>query len=93
MWQARSVKHRVSPVRWVSRVSRLLARQADRPFAELLRAYDAHHALVGRTVGVVGGDGAPPVVGRCEGMDDMGRLLLRARSTLHRVIAGQVVLR
>jgi biotin-(acetyl-CoA carboxylase) ligase len=42
------------------------------------------------TVLDAGGDG-PAVSGTCEGLDEMGRLLLRDRGTLHRVIAGQVV--
>jgi BirA family biotin operon repressor/biotin-[acetyl-CoA-carboxylase] ligase len=68
----------------------LLARGADRPFAELLREYDAHHALIGKSVSVVIGNGEPPISGKCEGLDEMGRLLLRARGKVHHVIAGQV---
>ncbi|MDB5330900.1 MAG: birA [Phycisphaerales bacterium] len=68
----------------------LLARGADRPFAELLREYDAHHALIGKSVSVVTGNGEPPISGKCEGLDEMGRLLLRARGKVHHVIAGQV---
>jgi BirA family biotin operon repressor/biotin-[acetyl-CoA-carboxylase] ligase len=68
----------------------LLARGAERPFAELLREYDAHHALIGKSVSVVTGNGEPPISGKCEGLDEMGRLLLRERGKLHRVIAGQV---
>ncbi|MDB5289437.1 MAG: birA [Phycisphaerales bacterium] len=68
----------------------LLARGADRPFAELLREYDAHHALFGKSVSVVTGNGDPPISGKCEGLDEMGRLLVRARGKLHHVIAGQV---
>jgi BirA family biotin operon repressor/biotin-[acetyl-CoA-carboxylase] ligase len=67
-----------------------LARGAERPFAELLREYDAHHALIGKPVNVVTGNGEPPVSGKCEGLDEMGRLLLRSRGKLHHVIAGQV---
>lgn len=69
---------------------RTIQRQADQPFALLLREYDAHHALIGRTVSVLGGSDAVAITGRCEGLDDMGRLLLRSRSTLHHVISGQV---
>ena len=72
---------------------RTLTRRAEYPFPALLREYDTHHALVGRTIGVLPGGGDAPLSGRCEGLDDMGRLLLRTRSTLHRVISGQVVLR
>ncbi len=74
-------------------LQRMLLRQADRPFQALLREYDEHHALIGRTVGIVTCPGSAPLTGRCEGLDEMGRLLLRSRSTLHRVISGQVVMR
>jgi BirA family biotin operon repressor/biotin-[acetyl-CoA-carboxylase] ligase len=69
---------------------RSIQRQADQPFALLLREYDAHHTLVGRTVSVLDGADAVAISGRCEGLDDMGRLLLRSRSQVHHVISGQV---
>ena len=71
---------------------RLLAHRDQGTFAAALREYDRHHALVGRRVTVTGGPGEPAVTGRCEGLDDVGRLLLRDRRTLHRVIAGHVTL-
>ena len=70
----------------------LLSRRAEQPFAAVLQEYDAHHALVGRTVTVTSTAPSAPVSGRCEGLDDMGRLLLRSRGKLHRVISGQVTL-
>ena len=73
-----------------SHLHRLLQRQADQPFAVLLREYDAHHALVGRNVSVLDAADAVAVTGKCEGLDDMGRLLLRSRTQVHRVISGQV---
>ena len=69
---------------------RLLERQADQPFATLLREYDAHHALVGKKVSVLDASDAVAVTGRCEGLDEMGRLLLRSGSQVHRIISGQV---
>ena len=63
----------------------------DEPgFREMLVEYDRHHALLGQRVTVSNNGQEPPVTGRCEGLDDMGRLLLRDRKTLHRVIAGNV---
>ena len=67
-----------------------LAHRDQGTFAAALREYDRHHALLGRRVTVSGGPGEPAVTGRCEGLDGTGRLLLRDRRTLHRVIAGQV---
>jgi biotin-(acetyl-CoA carboxylase) ligase len=75
-----------------SHLHRVISRRAEHPFEQVLREYDAHHALVGRTVSVRDGAEGVSVTGRCEGMDDMGRLLLRARSGLHRVISGQVTI-
>ena len=69
---------------------RMLQRQADQPFATVLREYDTHHALVGRNVSVLDAAEAVAVSGKCEGLDEIGRLLLRSRSQLHRVISGQV---
>jgi BirA family biotin operon repressor/biotin-[acetyl-CoA-carboxylase] ligase len=73
---------------------RMLERAGKEPFSTILREYDGHHALIGRTVDVIASGGAaPPLSGRCEGLDEIGRLLLRSGSTLHRVISGQVVMR
>lgn len=70
-----------------------LRRATDEPFALLLREYDAHHALLGRDVCVTATPSDPPTCGRCEGLDDMGRLLLRTPTALHHIISGQVQLR
>ena len=66
----------------------LLTRRDEHPFGVLLREYDSHHALIGKLVTVIATDGA--LHGKCEGLDSQGRLLLRDRRTLHRVIAGEV---
>ena len=68
-----------------------LIRRSETPFPTLLREYDAHHALVGRSVTVVSPN-EPPVTGKCFGLDDTGRLLLRNRKRVHRIIAGHVEL-
>jgi len=70
---------------------RRLAHRDEQSFAALLRDYDRNHPLLGRQVTVINGGGEPPVTGKCEGLDDMGRLLLRDRKkNLHRIIAGHV---
>jgi BirA family biotin operon repressor/biotin-[acetyl-CoA-carboxylase] ligase len=69
---------------------RMLSRRAEQPFSAVLKEYDRHHALVGRTVSVIDGADAKAVSGRCEGLDEMGRLLLRSRTQVHRIISGQV---
>ncbi len=71
---------------------RVLAHRDDGTFVAALREYDRHHALLGRRVTVTGGADEPAVTGTCEGLDDTGRLLLRDRRRLHRVIAGHVEL-
>jgi BirA family biotin operon repressor/biotin-[acetyl-CoA-carboxylase] ligase len=70
---------------------RALSADSDMTFADQLKEYDSHHALIGRTLSVIA-PGAERVAGRCEGLDEMGRLLIRSGPRLHRVIAGQVVL-
>ncbi len=69
---------------------RLLSHRDEQSFVSLLREYDSHHALLGKRVTVTGSTEEPRITGKCEGLDDMGRLLLRDRKTLHRVIAGHV---
>lgn len=76
-----------------SHLSVALKRATMEPFALLLREYDSHHALIGREVCVTSMTGQPPTCGRCEGLDEIGRLLLRSGGQLHRVISGQVTLR
>ena len=70
-----------------------LDRAEGRSFATLLREYDQHHALIGREVCVTANQLEPPVCGKCEGVDSIGRLLLRSRGKLQHVISGQVQVR
>lgn len=70
-----------------------LRRATTEPFALLLREYDAHHALIDRDVCVTSSSGEPPVYGRCEGLDEIGRLLLRSSGQVHHIISGQVSMR
>ena len=72
----------------------MLVRRSETPFPLLLREYDRHHVLVGRRVNVIQAH-EPPVSGRCEGLDDSGRLLVRqgtGRKVLHRIVAGHIEL-
>lgn len=71
----------------------MLTYQNERVFSNHLREYDRHHALVGRRVTVTTNPTEPPISGTCEGLDGMGRLLLRDRRNVHRVMVGQVQLR
>ena len=73
-----------------SHLRRTLDRLSEHPFSILLREYDTHHALVGRTVSVLDGTDSGAVTGQCEGLDEMGRLLLRSKSKVHRVFSGHV---
>jgi biotin-(acetyl-CoA carboxylase) ligase len=68
----------------------MLRHQNEQTFGPLLRKYDEHNALIGCRVAVSGGTSEKPIHGRCEGLDAMGRLLLRDRKKLHHVIAGEV---
>lgn len=67
-----------------------LNRAGEYPFGALLREYDSHHALIGRQVSVSTSADEAPIRGKCEGLDSIGRLVLRSRGQTHHVIAGQV---
>ena len=70
-----------------------LSRRGERPFAQTLERYDAYHCLLNRRVTVVGNNNHDPsLTGTVEGIDPQGRLLLRTRTKLERIIAGQVQL-
>ena len=75
----------------ITRCLQLMFRhQNEMTFAQLLRRYDEHHALIGRKI-IVGEIGSEsPIMGKCEGLDSSGRLLVRDRKVLHRIIAGHV---
>jgi BirA family biotin operon repressor/biotin-[acetyl-CoA-carboxylase] ligase len=77
-------------IRMAGQLHKMLSHRDEQSFRTLLREYDQHHALVGRRVTVSNAPGEPAVSGKCEGLDETGRLLLRDRKTLHRVIAGHV---
>jgi len=70
---------------------RAMLRQAtEHPFATILHEYDSHHALIGRRICVTVSPEEPPLCGRCEGLDRVGRLLVRAGGKGHTVISGTV---
>lgn len=72
---------------------RTLSSRHTQLFPTFLREYDRHHALVGRVVTIIGQPDEPQITGRCLGLDDMGRLLVKDRRTTHAIIAGHVVAR
>jgi BirA family biotin operon repressor/biotin-[acetyl-CoA-carboxylase] ligase len=74
----------------VQHIYPMLTRRKEHPFGAVLRAYDTYHALAGRHVRVNGQADAAAIVGTCQGLDSTGRLLVRSRGQLHRIIAGQV---
>ncbi len=76
-----------------ARLHEALSRRGERFFSERMREYDRHHWLVGRKMSIVGSPGEPILSGRCQGVDSIGRLLLKSRTQLHRVIAGHVLMK
>jgi len=60
------------------------------PFAVMLRDYAAHHVLNGKRLSVRVDPSARPISGRCEGLDDIGRLIVRDSARLHRITTGHV---
>jgi BirA family biotin operon repressor/biotin-[acetyl-CoA-carboxylase] ligase len=71
-------------------VHRMLSHRDEQSFAAVIKEYDHHHALLGRRVVVTGSGEEPAISGTCQGLDDMGRLLLKDRKMVHRIIAGHV---
>jgi BirA family biotin operon repressor/biotin-[acetyl-CoA-carboxylase] ligase len=69
---------------------RVTSQRDEPPFSQMLREYDRHHALAGRRVSIPTVDGEAPVSGICEGLDREGRLLVRTRKGVERVVAGHV---
>lgn len=75
-----------------TRLHQMLGLRNEVSFAQLLARYDRHHALIGREVRILGVTEEPKLQGLVEGLDAMGRLLVRQDGQIHRVIAGQVEL-
>jgi BirA family biotin operon repressor/biotin-[acetyl-CoA-carboxylase] ligase len=67
-----------------------IRRRMEMPFSVFAREYSRHDALAGKVVTVVANSHEPAVTGRCEGIDNTGRLLLRQRGKVIPVIAGTV---
>lgn len=70
---------------------RLMLSRNDQPsFGPLLKEYDRHHMLVGRSVRVISQPGEAPLIGKVTGLDSVGRLLVRSAGKSHAVIAGSI---
>jgi BirA family transcriptional regulator, biotin operon repressor / biotin---[acetyl-CoA-carboxylase] ligase len=66
-------------------------RRMEQPFSVFVREYCRHDALAGKMVTITSG-GEPPITGRCEGIDNAGRLIVRQRGKLQSIVAGTVML-
>lgn len=69
-----------------------LRKRDEVAFTTLLREYDQHHALRNRDIRVITDINEPPVIGRCQGLDRTGRLLVQTATGLKAIISGQVLL-
>jgi BirA family biotin operon repressor/biotin-[acetyl-CoA-carboxylase] ligase len=69
----------------------MLSHRPQHPAAHFLKQYDEHHSLIGRNVTVLNSANEPAITGICQGLDAIGRLLLRDRNRLHHIISGQVI--
>ncbi len=68
-----------------------MRRRTQHPFGVLLAEYDEHHALIGRRVSVLEPAAERAISGKCEGLDEIGRLRVRsADGVVHAVVAGHV---
>jgi BirA family biotin operon repressor/biotin-[acetyl-CoA-carboxylase] ligase len=72
----------------------MLLHRDEQPYAQILRRYDEHHALIGRRVSISPGAGETPITGICRGLDTMGRLIVkdRSRGGVKKIVAGEVKL-
>jgi BirA family biotin operon repressor/biotin-[acetyl-CoA-carboxylase] ligase len=66
-----------------------IRRRLELPFSAFVREYSRHDALAGKTVTIASGC-EPLITGRCEGIDNSGRLLIRQRGKLIPIVAGMV---
>jgi BirA family transcriptional regulator, biotin operon repressor / biotin---[acetyl-CoA-carboxylase] ligase len=71
----------------------VLSRRDEYPFPAVLREYDRHHALRGRRVSVTVSHDIRPIEGTCQGLDGLGRLLVRDQSNEFHIVTGQVQVR
>ncbi len=76
----------------VRQLHQVLSRRDEYPFGSILREYDEYHFLRGRRVSVWINRDARPIVGTCQGLDGMGRLLVQQRSEKLRIVSGHVQL-
>jgi BirA family biotin operon repressor/biotin-[acetyl-CoA-carboxylase] ligase len=60
-------------------------------FAIFRNQYQEHLDLMGQRVSVVNSSSEAPLLGTCLGIDDTGRLLLKNRDGIHRVLNGHVL--
>lgn len=77
----------------IRRLHDVLSRRDEYPFGSILREYDRYHCLRGRRVSVWINRDVRPIRGTCQGLDAMGRLLLKQRSRRLRIVAGHVQVR
>ena len=69
----------------------VLRRRTEQPFSQFVREYENHHALAGQNITVIGAPGEPPIAGRCEGIDQTGKLVVKKAGVVHRIVAGHVL--
>lgn len=67
-----------------------LRRRMELPFSAFVREYLRHDGLAGRSVTITSNGDEAPISGRCEGIDNTGRLLIRRGSKVQAIIAGMV---
>jgi BirA family transcriptional regulator, biotin operon repressor / biotin---[acetyl-CoA-carboxylase] ligase len=69
-----------------------LRKRMELPFSAFVREYSRYDALVGKKITVSTGRDEPAISGKCEGIDSTGRLLIRGRGEVHRIVAGMVTM-
>ncbi len=66
----------------------VLSTESEEDVRDLMREFESHHALTGHVVTLVDSEVSPECIGRCEGVDSEGRLLLRTSEGLRACLTG-----
>lgn len=71
-------------------IGRILPLESEGDARDLLREYERHHWPTGREVTLIDTDGKDQLIGRCQGIDDAGRLVLRTSEGVRACLTGTI---
>lgn len=71
---------------------RTLSRRNHQPFPSFIEEYSRYHLLTNRNLRVCPAGNDPAITGRCLGLDQLGRLLVRDERRIHTIVSGHIEL-